>query len=378
MVKTMQAVVKTRPEKGAELQEVPLPQIREHEVLVKVVATSICGTDVHIYGWDAWSDQRIGAGNLPPILGHEVAGHVVEAGSAVRRLREGDYVSAETHIPCGRCIPCLTGQQHICTDLEILGVDRDGAFAGYIAIPEVVCWPNHKSIPPEVASIQEPLGNATYALLGEDNDIAGRSVAIVGDGPIGLFAVGVARCAGATPIFLLGLSDFNLEIGRMMGADHVLNAEGDPEPRRAFVREHTYGAGADIVLDMAGSPVGIAEGFGLLRKGGRFSAFGITSAPSIDLDYNNALVFKGAQVHGINGRRMFDTWYRVRNLLSSGRLDVRPVITDLLRLEDFAEGFARMTAWPRRSAKIVLFPEQAEFEAALARQKTTRTKEDFT
>ena len=367
MSETMKAVVKVESAFGAEMQERPLPEIAPDQVLVKVRATSICGTDVHIYKWDDWSDNRIGAHNLPQILGHEVAGEVVEVGSHVQRVKVGDYVSAETHIYHPGDLQSLLGQLHIGERMQILGVDCDGAFAEYFAVPESVCWINDPSIPPEVATIQEPLGNATYAVLGEDNDVAGKSMVLIGDGPISLFAVGVARTCGVTKIFLVGKYDFNMEIGRQMGADHLLYANREDD-RVGFVRDLTDGYGADIVLDMAGSPQALDEGFKFLRKGGRFTAFGVAGGATADIDYNNGIVFKGAQVHGINGRRMFDTWYRVRNFLASGRLDATPVITHLLGLDEYEAGFDAMLERPRHSAKVVLFTDGDELEAARQRQ----------
>jgi threonine 3-dehydrogenase len=367
MPEKMNAVVKTQPELGAEWRQVDIPEIKPDQVLVKVKATSICGTDVHIYKWDPWSQGRIGEKRLPQILGHEVAGEVVEVGQQVTKVKAGDYISAETHIPCKRCVQCLTGQEHICANLSILGVDCNGAFAEYFAVPESVCWINDKAIPPEDATVQEPLGNATYAVLGEDNDIAGKSMAIIGDGPIALFAVGVARTCGVTNIFLVGKYDFNMDIGKRMGADHLLYANREDIDRIEFIKDHTYGYGADIVLDMAGSPQALQEGFQMLRKGGRFTAFGVASVSPTPIDYNNGIVFKGAQVHGINGRKMFDTWFRVRNLLASGRLNIAPVITHLFALEDYATGFEVMMERPRKSAKVVLFPNSEEFEQAKAR-----------
>ncbi len=367
MSEKMQAVVKTQPALGAEWLSVDLPRISPDQVLVKVKATSICGTDVHIYKWDPWSDGRIGRENLPQILGHEVAGEVVEVGNQVKTVKVGDYISAETHIPCRRCIQCLTGQEHICANLSILGVDCDGAFAEYFAIPESVCWINDEAIPPEFASVQEPLGNATYAVLGEDNDVAGKSMAIIGDGPIALFSVGVARVCGVTSIFLVGKYDFNMDIGKRMGADHLLYANRDDVDRFQYIMDHTYGYGADIVLDMAGSPQALDEGFKVLRKGGRFTAFGVASVSPTAIDYNNGIVFKGAQVHGINGRRMFDTWFRVRNMLASGRLNIAPVISHMYSLKEYERGFEVMMERPRKSAKVVLFPDRGEYEKAKAR-----------
>ncbi len=367
MSEGMKAVVKTRPAPGAELRLVDLPTPKPNEVLVKVQATSICGTDVHIYEWDNWSQERIGAKNLPQILGHEVAGEVVEVGKEVRQIKVGDYVSAETHIYEPRDLQTLLGQAHLGERMKILGVDCDGAFAEYFAIPEVVCWINDRSIPPEFATLQEPLGNAVYAVLGEDNDVAGKSMVLIGDGPIALFSVGVARCAGVTQIFLVGMSEHNMEIGRRMGADYILDAKRKDENRVDYIRDHTAGYGADIVLELTGSKQGIEEGIGMLRRGGRFIAFGIAHQSTIPIDYNNGIVFKGAQIQGINGRKIFDTWYRVRNFLSSGRLDISPVITHMFKLEDYEKGFQASLALPRRSAKIVLFPEEEELKKAQAR-----------
>jgi threonine 3-dehydrogenase len=370
MAEKMMAVVKTKAEKGAELKEVPLPKIGDDEVLVKVSATSICGTDVHIYKWDDWSDKRIGAKALPQILGHEVAGVVVDKGKFVKKIAVGDYISAETHIPYSGDLQALLGQMHLGERMQILGVDRDGVFAEYVAIPEIVCWVNDKSIAPEYATIQEPLGNAVYAVLGEDNDVAGKSMVIVGDGPIGLFATGVARAVGVTNIFLVGMSTFNLEIGRRMGADHILNGDDKKIDRVAYVKDHTSGYGADIVVEVAGVPQAIEEGFMMLRKGGRFSAFGVLSEPSMTIDYNNSIVFKGCQIHGINGRKMFDTWYRVRNLLASKRLDISPVVTHKMALEDFAGGFDKLLVpfRERKAGKIILFPDKKELNEALKRK----------
>jgi threonine 3-dehydrogenase len=364
---TMRAVVKVKPEPGAVMQEMPIPEPGPHDVLVRVTACSICGTDVHIYKWDPWAAGRIGEAKLPQILGHELAGEIVEVGSAVTRVSVGDYVSAETHIPCGRCIQCRTGQEHICANLSILGVDCNGSFAEYISVPQSVCWVNDRAIPPEFATVQEPLGNATYAVLGEDNDVAGKTMAIIGDGPTGLFSVGVARVAGVTKIIMVGKYDFNMAIASRMGADHLVYANREDVVAR--VREFTGGVGTDIVLDMAGSPQALGEGFKILRKGGRFTAFGVASGPTAEVDYNNGIVFKGAQVHGINGRKMFDTWFRVRNFLASGRLDIAPVVTHIFSLDDYEKGFGVMMERPRHSAKVVLFPDPAELSKARSRRE---------
>lgn len=369
MPELMKAIIKTRPELGATYSEVPIPKPAPDEVLVKVKATSICGTDVHIYKWDAWSEGRIGSKALPQILGHEFCGEVVEVGPHVKRIKVGDNVSVETHIPDPDDLQALLGQMHIGERMKIVGVDRNGCFAEYATVPEVVCWKNDPSIPPEFASVQEPLGNACYCLLGEDNDVAGKTCVILGDGPIGLMAAAIARQVGLTKIFVTGLFDHCLGIAKQVGADYVLNAGDKSLDRVAFVKEHTGGFGADIVLEMSGAAPALNEGFKMLRKGGRFSAFGVMGQSEVMFDYNNGLVFKGAQIHGINGRKMFDTWYRVRNLLASGRLDLSPIVTDVLALGDYEAGFEKMMAIPRTSAKIVLFPDASELKMAQDRRK---------
>lgn len=368
MPEKMNAVVKFKPQEGAEFAEVDIPRPKADEVLIKVRATSICGTDVHIYQWDPWSAARIGGKNLPQILGHEMAGSVVEVGKEVRRIKVDDYVSVETHIADPGDLQSYLNQRHIGERMRIVGVDTDGCFAEYFAVPEVVCWKNDTSIPPEIASIQEPLGNACYATLGEDNDVAGRTMAIVGDGPIALFAAGIARISGVTKIILIGMADSLLKIGKEVGADHVVNILDVGVDPVEFVKDHTEGYGVDIVVDMAGNQKAIDLCFKLVRKGGRFSAFGLAPDEKLSIDYNDGIVFKGLRIDGINGRKMFDTWYRVRNFLASGRLNVNPIITDVLPLEKFEEGFNLLTAMPRNSAKVVLFPDKNEFSDAEKRR----------
>ncbi|HUU46731.1 MAG TPA: L-threonine 3-dehydrogenase [Acidobacteriota bacterium] len=348
----MKAVVKTRPEIGAELIDVDMPRVDPDQVLVRVLATSICGTDVHIYEWEPWAQSRIGAERLPQILGHELAGEVVEVGAAVHTVKPGDYISAETHIPCGHCPQCLTGQMHICHNLKIFGVDRDGCFAEYAVVPETVVWKNDRSIPPEFTAVQEPLGNAVYCALVEP--VAGRTVMVVGDGPTALFAVGVARTAGAARVVLAGMEPARLDIARRMGADQVINVLED-DPVRTIL-DTTGGIGMDVVLEMAGNQKAIDAAFRCVRKGGRVSAFGIPSG-SVALDWNNAVVLRGVTVYGINGRLMFDTWITVRNLLASGRLDISPVVTHKLPLSDYAKGFDLMIKSPKTCGKVVLFPQ---------------------
>lgn len=348
MAEKMRAVVKTSPREGAELQQVPVPSIEPDEALVKVAASTVCGTDVHIYQWNEWAQGRIGP-RIPQTMGHEFAGTVVEVGKACRRVKPGDFVSAETHIPCMNCVPCLTGQMHICSNLKILGVDCNGSFAEYIAVPELVLWKNDPAIAPEFAAAQEPLGNAVYATLVEP--VTARTVLIYGDGPAGLFAVGVARVSGAARVWLVGLSPTRLEIGRRMGADAVFDASTDKVEE--FILDQTQGGGVDVVLDMVGRQSVLDQGLKLVRKGGRYSAFGLPDG-RLSIDLTNGVIFKGVRLLGINGRLMFETWVQMSNLLASGRLDIRPVITHRLPLEEFAHGFDLLTHEPIQAGKVAL------------------------
>lgn len=349
MAEMMRAVVKAEATAGAKFQKVPIPRIEPNEVLIRVKATTICGTDVHIYQWNEWSQSRIR--NLPQVLGHELAGEVVAVGSSVTTVQIGDFVSCETHIPCQSCVQCMTGQMHICSNLKILGVDRDGCFAEYVAVPAIVVWKNDPAIPPEIAAAQEPLGNAVYATLVEP--VTARSVLIFGDGPTGLFAAGVARAAGASQVILVGINEVRLEIARKMGADLVLDTRTDDV--RKIVRERTNGIGADVVLDMVGVQTVIDMGLELVRKGGRFSAFGLPDG-RVSIDLNNGVIFKGVRLYGINGRLMYETWLQVSQLLGSGRLDIRPVLTHTFALEDYAKAFDLIGRVPIQVGKVVLVP----------------------
>jgi threonine 3-dehydrogenase len=367
-METMKAVVKTKPEPGADLVDKPIPKPQPDWVIVRVRATSICGTDVHIYKWDPWAAGRLGTKALPQILGHEVAGEVVEAGPHCKRIKVGDYISAETHIYDPGDLTSMLGAFHVGRHMKILGVDYDGCFAEYFALPEAICWPNDADTPPEVASIQEPLGNATYAVLGEDADVAGKSMVITGDGPISLLAIGVARACGVTTIIHFGKYDLNMEIARKMGADLQMNTnETTAQQRLEFVLDHTAGNGVDIAVEMVGSQSSIDDCFAMVRKAGRVSAFGVAPESPLPMDYNNGIVFKGCQIHGINGRKIFDTWYRNRNLIAAGRLDPTPVITNVFTLADYQKAFEKMIERPRKSAKVVLFPDEKEYQAALKR-----------
>lgn len=331
----MKAALKAEAAPGAKIALVDIPTIGSRDVLVQVKAASICGTDMHIYDWDAWAQSRM---SVPRIFGHEFAGEVAAVGGEVTSLVPGDFVAAETHITCGQCYQCRTGQAHVCRNVQILGVDRDGAFAEYIAIPESVAWKTGKEIDHSVASIQEPFGNAVHATF-EGGDITNKTVAVFGCGPIGLWAVGLCRTSGSSTIFAIEPNAKRLHIAATMGADYVLNPrEVDPVQQILGI---TDGLGVDVVLEMSGHPQAIGQSFKVLRFGGRVSLLGIPSGV-VELDLANDIIFKGASVFGISGRRIFDTWYRTRRILERGELDLKQVITHTLPFDQIHEAMEIM------------------------------------
>src|SRR6476619_6592161 len=346
MAGTMLAVVKPESAPGAEIREVSLPSIGPMEVLVKVDVASICGTDLHIYNWDRWAAGRI---HPPLIPGHEFCGHVAAIGNEVTTVKEGDFVSAEMHVACGKCLQCRTGEAHICQFVKIIGVDTDGAFAEYVKIPESNIWKLDPAIPKEYASILDPLGNAVHTVLA--GEIAAKTVAITGCGPIGLFSIAVAKAVGATAVFAIEVNEHRRRIAREMQADYVLNPA--KEDVNAIVMEKTGGLGVDVVLEMAGHPDSIRTAFDIVRRGGRISLLGLTSKP-ISLNFSEDIIFKGITIQGINGRRMYQTWYQMTALLKAGKLDLHPVITDRIALRDFSKGMERLKTG--EASKILLYP----------------------
>ncbi len=344
MNETMLALRKLRPESGFVPQEVPIPQIGPNDVLIRVEKAGVCGTDQHIYTWDAWAQHRI----KPPLtIGHEFMGTVAKVGAAVRSLREGDRVSAEGHIADGTCFLCRTGEAHICERVEIIGVDRDGSFAEYIAMPEYNVWKLDPSIPDEFAAIFDPLGNAVHTVMAAG--VSTKSVAITGVGSIGLMAIPVARAAGASSVFAIDINPAKLELAARLGADETFLAN-DPNLVDA-IKRRTNGDGVDVLLEMSGSGSAIDAGLRMVRNGGRAALLGI---PSNDVQINLAerIIFKGLTVLGINGRKMFETWYQTQALVKSGRVDLRPIITHVLPFKEFDRAFDLMKRGD--AAKIVL------------------------
>jgi len=346
MAGTMLAVVKPEAAPGAEVREVPVPVFGRTDVLVRVKVASICGTDLHIYNWDRWAQNRI----KPPLIpGHEFCGEVVAFGNEVTSVKPGDFVSAEMHVACGKCLQCRTGEAHICQNVKIIGVDANGAFAEYVVIPESNIWKLDSSIPVEYASILDPLGNAVHTVLA--GEIAAKSVAVTGCGPIGLFSIAVAKAVGATSVFAIEVNQHRAKIAREMQADYVLNPV--QEDVTGVVMEKTGGLGVDVVLEMAGHPDSIRTAFDIVRRGGRISLLGLTSKP-ISLNFSEDIIFKGITIQGINGRRMYQTWYQMTALLKSGKLNLRPVITDRISLTDFAKAMERLKTG--EASKILVYP----------------------
>lgn len=342
----MQAIVKAEPKPGAQLQEVAVPEIGPRDVLVRVRVASICGTDLHIYSWDRWSARRI---RPPLIFGHEFCGVIEKVGAEVSAVREGDFVSAEMHLACGRCYQCRTGQRHLCLDARIIGIDADGCFAEFVKIPESNIWRIDPAIPSEYAAVLDPLGNAVHAVLA--GQIAGLSVAVTGCGPIGLFAIAVAKACGAGPIFATEPQAYRRKLAEKMGATLVIDPSAS-EPAPA-VLDATEGVGADVVLEMSGNPRAVRGAFQMLRRGGRISLLGIPSKP-LELDLANDVIFKGATVQGIHGRRVFDTWYKMQALLKSGALDLSPLITERIPLSDFERGMELLLSG--NASKVLMYP----------------------
>jgi threonine 3-dehydrogenase len=344
MSSQMKALVKTRPEAGFELAEVPVPAIGPTDVLIEVEKAGVCGTDSHIYFWDKWAQARI---KPPLVIGHEFMGTVREIGDAVRAVRVGDRVSAEGHIADLTCLLCRTGQAHICERVEIIGVDRDGAFARYIAIPEYNVWKLDPAIPDEYAAIFDPLGNAVHTVMAAG--VSTKSVVIMGVGSIGLMAIPVARAAGAASVYAIDVNPSKLELAKRLGADETFLAT--QSGLVDDIKRLTNGDGVDVLLEMSGSGAAIDAGLQMVRNGGTAALLGIPS-DNVHLNLAERIIFKGLTVLGINGRRMFETWYQTQALVKSGRVDLRSIITHVLPYTQFDRAFELMRSG--EAAKIVL------------------------
>jgi len=324
----MKALTKESRAAGFVLRDVPVPAIRDDEVLIRVHRAGVCGTDVHIHEWDAWAAGRC----TPPFtVGHEFAGEVAAVGKLVLEVKTGDRVTAEGHIVCGRCHLCRTGNAHVCPNTKIIGVDRDGCFAEYIAMPATNVWHLDDEIGFDVGGIHDPMGNAFHTAL-HGTEMPGSTVLVTGCGPIGIFAVGICKAAGASLIIASDVNPKRLALASTMGAHEAVQ----PRDAEAAVRKATDGLGVDVVLEMSGVPSAIHQAFALVRVGGRVQMLGIPAKP-IEVDFSTEIIFKGITVYGVVGRRMYDTWIRMTQFLRSGQFDPRPVITHRFPLEEHAE-----------------------------------------
>jgi threonine 3-dehydrogenase len=327
----MRALVKETPGPGMVLRDVPLPRYDSNDVLIRVHHAGVCGTDLHIWEWDSWASARL---RPPVVIGHEFAGEIVELGrdaATAGLLAVNDLVTAEGHIVCGHCVQCRLGDAHLCRHTQIIGVDRDGAFAEYIAMPASNVM-KLDGIPTDVGAIMDPLGNAVHTVL--EADVPGSTVLVLGCGPIGCFAAGVARAAGASLVIASDYNPKRLELAQRMGAQITINPGSEDVVTR--VRELTDGYGVDLVCEMSGHPSGHATAFAAARLGGRVNLLG-TPSRTTEVDFARDIIFKGLTLYGVTGRKMYETWHQMRRLLRAGQLDPCPVITHRFPLEGMAE-----------------------------------------
>jgi threonine 3-dehydrogenase len=346
MPATMKALRKTQAGKGLQIEKAQVPSIGPTDVLVRVKASSICGTDLHIYGWDRWSQGRI----KPPVtLGHEFCGVVERTGEEVTAVKAGDFVSAEMHLNCGHCQQCRLGQAHICQNLRIIGIDLDGAFAEFVKIPATNIWKLDPAIPEHYGAILDPLGNAVHTVLA--GAIAGQTALVTGCGPIGLMSIAVAKACGSSTVFATETNEHRRKLAKEMGADFVLNPLAEDPVKK--ILEATAGTGVDVLLEMSGQPAAIQQGFKALRAGGRASLLGIPTE-NVPLDLVQDVIFKGATVQGIYGRRMYETWVEMTALLKAGRLNLGPLFGERVELENFESAFAKLQSG--LAGKILMYP----------------------
>ncbi len=340
----MKSLQKRRRGPGLDLVDAPVPAPGAHEALVRVTAAGICGTDLHIYRWDKWSAGRI---KPPVIVGHEFAGVVERVGSGVTHVAEGMRVSGEGHITCGHCLFCRTGRGHICREVEIIGVDRNGCFAEYMVMPADNLWPLPETIDDLHAAIFDPLGNAMHAVTAAD--VSGKSVMVTGAGAIGLFAVAIAKASGAAEVYVSEPDAYKRSIAGRLGADAVFDPTTcDVEDE---VRERTGGLGLEVVLEMSGSAAGLRGAFGIVQNGGDVVLLGIPSG-DVAVAWAQDIIFKGITIHAVNGRKMYDTWYRCQRFLMTNPSAVDPVITHVMDIADYEEGFGALVGG--EAAKVVL------------------------
>jgi threonine 3-dehydrogenase len=341
-MKTMKALVKAKKQRGLWLEEVPIPESGNNDVLIRILKTSICGTDVHIYNWDSWAEQTI---PVPMVIGHEFVGEVAEVGENVHYVKPGDLVSGEGHLVCGRCRNCLAGKRHLCRHTSGVGVNRPGAFAEYLSIPSTNVWACDPSISLDLLACFDPFGNAAHTAL--SFDVLGEDVLITGAGPIGCMAAAIARHAGARHIVVTDVNPFRLQLAQKMGASRTVNVSREKLsdiPAELQMRE-----GFDVAMEMSGNPAALDAILYSMRHGGKIALLGIMPE-NTKIDWNT-VVFNGLTIKGIYGRKMYETWYKMTAMIQSG-LNISKIITHHFHYTDFLEGFEVMRSG--QSGKVIL------------------------
>jgi threonine 3-dehydrogenase len=340
----MRAIIKEHPEAGFTLTDRPVPEPGPGQVRIKTKKVGICGTDLHIWLWDKWASGRVKPGT---IIGHEFMGIIDSLGENVSNLKVGDRVSGEGHIGCGTCYSCRTGNSHICSHVDIIGIDTNGCFADYLILPASNVWQLTSDISDEIGAIHDPYGNAMHTVMSVP--VSGKTVLVMGSGMIGAMAVGICRAIGALQIIAVDTNPLKLDLARKMGAHHTLNPALQNTTK--LIRELTQNKGVDTLLEMSGSPAAIKSGLDLTRNGGSVALLGIPSE-EVSLDLARLVIFKGLTLHGVNGRKMYETWYQCTDFLRNRQLDLSPVITHQLKLHEFEEGLKLMKAG--QAGKVIL------------------------
>lgn len=337
----MKALLKKEPREGLWLEQVPVPEVGINDVLIKIRKTSICGTDIHIYNWDQWSQKTI---KTPMVIGHEFVGTVEKTGSNVHDFQVDDLVSGEGHVVCGRCRNCLAGRRHLCKDPTGIGIDRDGAYAEYLAIPVTNVWYCDPTIPADVLCCFDPLGNAAHTAL--TYNLVGEDVLITGAGPIGCMAAGIAKQVGARYVVVTDINPFRLELAKKMGATLTLDVRTEKiedAQKKLGMKE-----GFDVGMEMSGSPQALQNMLRNMAHGGKIAMLGILPPTAIDWDF---VVFNGLTIQGIYGRKMYETWYKVTMLIQSG-LNIEPVITHRFHYTEYERAFEIIRSG--KSGKVIL------------------------
>jgi threonine 3-dehydrogenase len=338
----MKALVKTKAEPGLWMEDVPEPEVRINDVLIRVERAGICGTDLHIYKWDQWAQGEV---PVPLVIGHEFVGEIVDVGSNVKDFKKGDVVSGEGHLVCGHCRNCMAGRRHLCAETRGVGVNRTGAFAEFIALPQTNVWYHDQSLDRDVMALFDPFGNAAHTALSFET--LGEDVLITGAGPIGIMAAAICRHAGARHVVITDRNDFRLQLAADMGATRTVNVAQEKLPE--VQRELGMQEGFDVGLEMSGNPDAFRDLLANMCHGGKIALLGIPGK-DIAIDWNT-VIFNGLSIKGIYGREMYETWYQMTSMLQSG-LDISPVITHRFAFEDFQQGFDAMQSG--ESGKVIL------------------------